>query len=426
MSGRHLGEAILDGDFTSIVGDASQWLGWLHHPDELAERFEQLRTSLAPRHDQTILLGMGGSSSGPGMIAHEIGLKSLEIIDTSHPDTVQRSSYAGRNIIASSKSGGTVETIAALAWAMAHGAEEADITIVTDPGTAIDQLAASLSLRTFYGDPLTGGRFSTLSNFGLVPVVTAGARDLQATVLSRVEWLDAFSEGFAAAPATGWGEVAVSGDPLSSFTALWEEQLLAESTGKDGKGLLPLAGSNRAIRDVVAHAQRTHAFTVGVCVALQVDPFRQPDVEAAKRQTFAELAAPTADDFANPDELEAWFSESTQPLVLQVFGPLEAAPEVSALRARLASAGVSVSAGLGPRYLHSTGQIHKGGSANLRFLQVVVRPSVAPERIQGRNYAFQDLLYAQARGDARVLANAGRNIIRTECANVEQLGRLFH
>jgi hypothetical protein len=286
-------------------------------------------------------------------------------------------------------------------------------------------LGKSLGAAVLYGDPHTGGRFSALSVFGVAPVLIAGAGSLATSVLEEEEWITSFVNGFKSAPPSGWGTTTISGDPLSSFTALWEEQLIAESSGKDGKGVLPAPGSPREIRDIVQHVQRTHAFTVGLCVGLGVDPFIQPDVESAKRRTFAELSSPTKDEFITPQGLRAWIDRGG-PIALQVYGPLDRAGEVAQLRASIALMGHEVSAGLGPRYLHSTGQIHKGGSTVLRFLQILVEPEVIPERIEGRNYSFLDLISAQARGDFHDLVGRGRDIVRVKVGPGEPLGALLH
>ena len=417
MSANDLGRAVLSGDLACIEGDASAWLGWMKHPHQMGALQSDLRSQIGRSSGETVLLGMGGSSSGAGMLAHSI--------DTSHPDTIQNLNFEGVNVIASSKSGGTIETVAGLAYALSHGADVRKLTIITDPGTALEQLGVSLGARVIHGDPLTGGRYSALSAFGLAPLLIAGADELSGSILSEDEWIEAFARGHQAAPASGWGELPVSNDPLASFTALWEEQLIAESSGKSGKGVLPMPGSPVVVTDIVAHVQRTHAFTVGLCVGLGVDPFRQPDVESAKVRTFAELSDPQVDTFAPNSELSTWLSRGG-PIVLQVFGPLSRANDVISLRSAIAEQGHLVSAGLGPRYLHSTGQIHKGGSASLRFLQVVVEPAVAPERISGRNYSFHELIAAQARGDSQELASRGRDVLRVKVGPNEQLGSLLH
>ncbi|CAB4858081.1 unannotated protein [freshwater metagenome] len=359
------------------------------------------------------------------MLASELGCTDLTILDTSHPDTIQSTNFENVNLVVSSKSGGTVETIASMAYALSHGARASDLTIITDPGTPLDELGQSLGAVVLQGDPQTGGRFSALSVFGIAPILIAGATSVPETVLGEEEWIESFVHGMQAAPPSGWDTMTVSGDPLTSFTALWEEQLLAESTGKDGKGLLPTPGAPRKILDIALHVQRTHAFTVGLCTALGVNPFDQPDVESAKRRTFAELSSPTPDEFIDPANLGGWI-ERGGPFVLQVYGPLSCAPEVASLRSSMAMMGHEVSAGLGPRYLHSTGQIHKGGSASLRFLQILIEPSSTPERISGREYSFHDLLGAQARGDFQDLTGRGRDVVRVKLAPGEHLLGLLH
>ncbi|MEI6735974.1 MAG: hypothetical protein WCL31_03525 [Actinomycetes bacterium] len=425
MNPHDIARQVLSGDYSQLPGEPMSWMGWMGHPESLGALLEHLQGLNLRHHESTVLVGMGGSSSGAGMLAHELGGTELTILDTSHPDTIQGTNFENVNLVVSSKSGSTVETVSTMAYALSHGATPSNLTVITDAGTSLDELGQSLGATVLYGDPRTGGRFSALSVFGIAPVLIAGSVAIPTSILDDEEWIESFARGANSAPPSGWGTTIVSGDPLTSFTALWEEQLLAESTGKDGKGVLPAPGSPVEILDVVLHIQRSHAFTVGLCAALGVDPFTQPDVEAAKRHTFAELSSPTEDQFVEPEALRAWVDRGG-PIALQVYGPLARAKEVASLRASIARMGHEVSAGLGPRYLHSTGQLHKGGSAELRFLQVLVEPESAPERISGRNYSFHDLIGAQARGDYQVLSSRRREIVRVKVAPDESLAAPFH
>jgi hypothetical protein len=425
MNPHEIARSILNGDFSQLLGNPESWMGWMAHPKALGSVIEEIQGLNLRQHERTILVGMGGSSSGAGMLAHELGEAALTILDTSHPDTIQATNFENVNLVVSSKSGGTVETLATMAYALSHGASTNDLTIITDRGTPLDELGKSLGAVVLYGDSLTGGRFSALSVFGVAPVLIAGASSLSASVLDEEEWIEAFARGAQSAPPSGWGTTTVSGDPLKSFTALWEEQLFAESTGKDGKGVLPMPGSPREILDVVLHVQRTHAFTIGLCTALGVDPFNQPDVESAKRRTLSELKSPSKDKFVGPQDLNSWI-ERGGAIALQVYGPLNRVDEVVALRSAIARMGHEVSAGLGPRYLHSTGQIHKGGSSFLRFFQVVVEPNCEAERISGRSYTFHDLISAQARGDYYDLLSRGRDIVRVKVGPGESMAALLH
>ncbi|MEI8148242.1 MAG: hypothetical protein WCG62_04080 [Actinomycetes bacterium] len=425
MNAHEIARQVLSGDFSQLPGEPTSWMGWMGHPERLRVLLEHLQGLNLRHRENTVLVGMGGSSSGAGMLAHELGCTTLTILDTSHPDTIQGTNFKDVNLVVSSKSGGTVETVATMAYALSHGASARDLTVITDAGTPLDELGQSLSATVLYGDPRTGGRFSALSVFGIAPALIAGSLAIPSTVLSVEEWIESFAHGAESAPPSGWGTTSVSGDPLTSFTALWEEQLIAESTGKQGKGVLPAPGAPMEILDVVSHIQRSHAFTVGLCAALGVDAFTQPDVDAAKRRTFAELSVPTEDHFVEPEMLASWIDRGG-PIVLQVYGPLARAEEVASLRAALSRKGHQVSAGLGPRYLHSTGQIHKGGSAELRFLQILVEPICEPERISGRDYTFHDLITAQARGDYQELLSRGRDVVRVKIAPGESLVALIH
>jgi glucose-6-phosphate isomerase len=398
----------------------------MQHAEHLDDLISDVSARISPRHKQSVLLGMGGSASGAGMILEAHGVSSVEILDTSHPDTVQRESFEGHNVIASSKSGGTIETICALAYALDRGLDPRDLTVITDPGTQLAELGESLGATVLFGDPHCGGRFSALSVFAIAPALIAGIapRNLEEFAISADVFADAFVRGFETVTSQTGAAIMTTplrDNPLINWAALWEEQLIAESTGKSGRGVVPLAGRLNEGENI----QETHARVVGMCVALGVDPFDQPDVEQAKQRTFDVLAGGIVEaPEATEDSVRQLIHESDAPLVLQVFGPLSVA-EGLANRWRQLSNDRIATAGIGPRYLHSTGQLHKGGPEGFTYLQIFVEPQVAPERITGRHFSFHDLIRAQSYGDYVALREAGREVLRHTTPNSDSLFSLF-
>ena len=430
MNGEELFHRLQAGDTSVIPGaTAAKATGWMYHLDDV--RFTTLIKNLdqrLPRHkDRTVLLGMGGSSSGGGLYA-DVKLSSrLTILDTSHPDDITQTDFSSATVIAASKSGGTVETICSLAWALDHGLDVADLVVISDPGTALHELGQSLGAVVIDGDPLTGGRFSAFSAFGVVPALLSGWTATELLDLRRpgaTEAITALEDGLRCGAAVDAGApqpYVLPGDPLLSYTSLWEEQLVAESTGKRGVGIVPLAGPTAPLpHEVLVHCWQRHWWTVGASVGMGVDPFDQPDVEAAKRNVFT-LLQPGAE----PTAIPAYTSERNANYVtLQVFAPLASAPMVAALRDRLATPNRLVTAGIGPRFLHSTGQLHKGGPGSIQAVQVVVEPATEPRRIPGRRYSFHDLIRAQADADALALHAAGRSVERVSLSSLDELASL--
>lgn len=391
--------------------------GWTSH---LGEDFEVNLRGWSARldgyPDRVVLLGMGGSSAGVGLYAEVLGRERVTILDTSFPDDIVTETFDDCVVVASSKSGTTVETICGLAWALAHGLTAERLVIITDPGTPLEELGRSLGANVFLGDAQTGGRFSAFSAFGLVPLLLMGVSvdDILAWEKPDVTFIElAVSDGLASAALTssGDGTYVLCSDPLLSFTALWEEQLVAESTGKNGRGFTPVAGPPTPLpsEPLLFIAQRFW-WTVGAAAGLGVDPFDQPNVELAKRNVFAILDA--------GEKAGALPMSVVTPLpanvTLQVFGPLACAADLAAWRSSVVGSGLQrVTAGLGPRFLHSSGQLHKGGPNDATaYIQVVVEPSTEPERIPGRKFSFHDLYRAQADADAAALTAAGRVLHR--------------
>ena len=405
-------------------GDEAQWLGWLDEPARMLERVDGLLTFASEVRPQRVcLLGMGGSSLAPEVMRRLFRVEQFVVLDTTHPNAVRRIQTEGTLFVASSKSGSTIETRSQLDYFLDRGA---DAVVVTDPGSPLEQLG----LRVFHGEPTIGGRYSALSMFGMLPAALMGL-DVRRLLERAEEMREAcrLEEGnpgleLGLALGNGWHEgrdkVLVDGD-----FGLWVEQLLAESTGKHGKGLVPVYVGDTP--DVQTHEVRLPdpyelgqeffrwEFATAVAGAImEINPFDQPDVQAAKDKTNDVLArgddAPLEAD-GDLDELLA-SAEAGDYLFVQAFVDPTRESEVERVCERLVeAAGVPFAWGLGPRYLHSTGQLHKGGPNTGIFVQVV--DDLGEELpIPGQDFGFRRLIAAQAAGDYEALKERGRRVAR--------------
>lgn len=455
--------------------EASVRLGWVDAHSRgtaIVSAAEELRTELGSAGvDRIVLCGMGGSSLAPEVITRR-DWAPLVVLDSTHPEQVRRAlrELERTAVVVSSKSGSTVETRSQLAafeaaFAAAGISATERIVVVTDPGSALQEYARSRGYRVFLADPEVGGRFSALTAFGLVPSVLAGAdaRGLIAEAEAAAEILFRDSEEnpalrlaaalAAALPARYLGG-AFETQVRNTHLADWIEQLVAESTGKDGRGVLPIAlpqgapelegelPENELLIELRPEARSDAGAPQTITVSgslggllltwevataalgrlIGVDPFNQPDVEAAKvaaRAALAEVgsdegAAPTATPAELLTQLRAATPENGY-VVVQAYLDAETDAPLNDLRAALVrELRVPVALGFGPRYLHSTGQFHKGGPALGVFLQVV-DGSVEDLPIPGADGAdssagFAGLIAAQAKGDRDVLSGLGRPV----------------
>ncbi len=463
-------------------------LGWVEAAtvsQALVGDILELRDSLrAEGVSRIVLCGMGGSSLAPEVIAGTAGVE-LTVLDSTDPEQVSAAladRLAETAIVVSSKSGSTVETdsqrrVFEKAFTDAGIDAKSRIIIVTDPGSPLDKASREAGYRAvFNADPNVGGRFSALTAFGLVPCGLAGV-DIQAFLDEAEEAAEILNEdsadniGLALGIALGGTNplrnkivIAEDGSGIVGF-ADWAEQLIAESTGKLGTGVLPVVagpGSPEAlngaedvlvVRLVGADADvelrenevaiagglpsQMFVWEFATAVAgrlLGINPFDQPDVEAAKVAARGLLDArpePTPAAFTDGvvevrggDWLgsAATVAEAVQALLDQLgadgylsvqayldrisYAPLEG------IRDELAAvSGRPVTFGWGPRFLHSTGQFHKGGPAIGVFLQVTAAASTDLE-IPERPFTFGQLIAAQASGDAQVLEGHGRPVLR--------------
>jgi glucose-6-phosphate isomerase len=472
-------------------------LGWLTVSEAMLEQAPALEEFAeqcrADGFTDAILLGMGGSSLGPEVLRRSFGEVSgglrLQVLDSTHPDVitaVQESVDLAKTIfIVSSKSGGTIETLSHYRHFKTLAAPERFV-VVTDPGSPLEQLAADHGLRhCFLNPPDIGGRYSVMSLFGLVPAVLTGIaiEDL----LHRCQvgeqacaHYDSSSSNSGLWLGAAIGDLAVRGrdkltffvtEPISSF-ALWVEQLIAESTGKQGRGILPVAdepiGDPRVYGDdrvfvymrsdehkdeqldaaVARLADAGHpTFTLATDGAvdlgrifflsefavatagwaLEINPFDQPNVQEAKDNTKRVLASAEvpAIEVAGDDQLRALLADAAPPHYVAILGYLPTTDSAGGAPAELDAAiaelrttireltGATTTFGYGPRYLHSTGQLHKGGPNTGRFLQLTGAPRADVE-IPGEPYSFGTLIAAQAAGDLETLRQHGRPAQRVE------------
>jgi glucose-6-phosphate isomerase len=468
-------------------------LGWLDLPRtsrELVPRLEQLRDRLRGAGlDHVVLAGMGGSSLAPEVITRSEAVE-LTVLDTTDPHQV-RAAIADRLdrtvLVVASKSGGTIETDShrrayEAAFRDAGLSDEAiaqRIVVVTDPGSPLEAIARDAGYETVLADPDVGGRYSALTAFGLTPSALAGADIGQlldaAAALEAALGADDGNPGLdlgaalGGAGAAGFDKLVIAdaGSGLVGFGD-WAEQLVAESTGKDGKGLLPVVvegpsapGFADAGEDAhrVLLGDRPDSFT-GTMVtgplgaqfllweyatavagrALGINPFDQPNVAESKENTQALLdeagdgplpegepllvdgqvevhgdAAALDDPKDLREVIDALLTTVPARGYLAVMAYLDRGGDADAARLRPALArrlgGRAVTFGWGPRFLHSTGQYHKGGPLVGIFLQITgaVSDDLA---VPGRPYSFGRLQLAQALGDLRALHKRARPAVR--------------
>jgi len=435
MNNTEISEKILRRDPSLFFGDtAKTFIGWMDHPTKYAGMYLQNLDALRPkRHARTILLGMGGSSS-PALFYNEHRPSSqVVVLDTSNPDTLASTDFTNAQVIAASKSGGTAETRTALDYALANGLAFEDLVVITDEGSSLMDFANENGVIWFQGDTTAGGRFSALSPFGLLPALYAGysVEELEALLAQNVITQELITDALLTVEEilTGSDGIAVfmqlPNDPIKSGGSLWLEQLVAETTGKDSRGVIPLAGTS----DVAIELSRImHWQLVASLLATRmgVDPFNQPDVEFAKKNVSVLLENKvTAGDPAYDMEAVRASLSAAQYITLQVYAPLGDGEELRALRDGFSKNFAPTTANLGPRYLHSTGQLHKGGPKGVVAVQFLVRPTSAPVQVPGRSYTFHELHAAQATGDLQAVRDAGRTAWQFVVNDLADAGQLF-
>jgi transaldolase/glucose-6-phosphate isomerase len=426
--------------------DEDRWLGWLDEPKRMLERVDELcrfAEEARTRFETFVLLGMGGSSLAPEVLKRTFGVRTLHVLDTTHPAMIRHAQeqldLERTMFIVSSKSGTTLETLSHFDYFWSEVGSGEQFIAITDPGSALEQLAAERGIRVFAGEPTIGGRYSALSPFGIVPA-SLMAIDIE-RLLANADRMAEACRGEANPGlqlglelGDGWraGRDKVCIPQTDGRFGLWAEQLIAESTGKQGKGLVPAPGERPDGPDrQEAEVHLADAYSIGgeffrwefaVAVAgsiLEINPFDQPDVQAAKDKTNEVLASgqePVLEPAGSLDEL----IEQAEPpnyIAIQAFIDPSREGELKPLADRARETGCVVTQGLGPRYLHSTGQLHKGGPPTGLFVQVVDEPGDELP-IPGREFGFRGLIRAQAEGDFRSLRERGRRIVRVRLDDV--------
>ena len=478
---RHAVERIWSSDHTLFQDDPTECanrFGWLETTHDSLAAWSELSAAaaaLATETDHVVLMGMGGSSLFPEVLAKTFGsapgFPELHVIDTTHPDAVERvtlSCSPERTFyIAASKSGSTVETRSQLAHFWQRHPDGSRFGVITDPGSALGDLARSRSFaHVWENDPDIGGRFSALSLFGMVPAALIGV-DGPRLLDSAGDAADGMAPGddehnaglrlgavMGALALRGRDKMVVRLDPRLGAMGVWLEQLVAESLGKHGGGVVPIVeepnsvvpdGSDRwsvtigevpgawdrarsagsiprggepevrlAIDDEYDLGGQVLAWEFATTVAgavMGVNPFDQPDVESAKVAAREALASgtPPAPAPSSLEDLVASLSPGDHLAVTAFVDPDSAVvDQLRSATSRIAERHGAVSTfGVGPRFLHSTGQLHKGGPDSIVVVQVIDTPEAEVD-IPDEPFSFGQLISAQAAGDLLALAGSGK------------------
>lgn len=488
-------------------------LDWLQLPSTMEGAADELMTfarDVKNGFDDVIVCGMGGSSLAPEVFSEVFGpadgYPDLTVLDSTHPDAIRALAdeldLERTLFVIASKSGTTTETLSFFRyfWDRVRAFTDTPgdhFVAVTDPGSNLTELGAERGFRrVFTANPNVGGRYSALTHFGLVPAALLGI-DV-AALLERARPL-AQESAFRRATnnpsgletGAALGELAharrdkvtfTTSSTLDAFPA-WLEQLIAESTGKDGEGIVPVAGEplgpptvyrtdrvfvhfhldgdddrdqqakldaleqagHPVIRiplddryDLAREMYRWEVATAAAGAVLGIHPFNQPNVEAAKRLAKQAMQSASGNGQAGVDEVDgtdvgaliralgSWLAETDEGDYLSIqayLAPSNATTPalvdlVEALRDRLQ---LATTLGYGPRFLHSTGQLHKGGPNTIRALQLVDAPD-AEVPVPETDFTFRELIRAQAVGDYQALRAQDRTVLRIQLGPDVQSG----
>lgn len=501
--------------FSEPKPEITDRLGWLELPELMNEKLDDFKLFAAQVKDEgifhAVLLGMGGSSLAPEIFQKTFGNASgypeLIVLDSTHPSAVSaignKLDFRHTLFIVSSKSGTTLETLSLFRYFWKQVSLVADspgnnFIAITDPDTPLMQLAQEREFRqVFQSNPYVGGRYSALTEFGLVPAALIGMDihkllDRARTASENCAFCVSEEKAYGLLLGAALGELARHRDKLTFLTSQslrsfpdWLEQLIAESTGKDGRGIVPVVNepftssdaygddrffvclvlerdNGRDLEDRIIDLKKAghprvrihlrEKFDLGreifcweIAVAsagsvLGIHPFNQPDVQLAKDFTQKAMERGNkAGDQGNGDvetlpadkpevlakALKDWMSQARPGDYTALQAYLAPTPETTAALQNirhelLKRTGLASTMGYGPRFLHSTGQLHKGGGNNGLFLQIVDEPK-AYLAIPETEYNFATLISAQALGDYLALKKKGRRILRVNLkADVEE------
>jgi transaldolase/glucose-6-phosphate isomerase len=504
--------------------DEHKWLGWLNSAAtaDIADYEDYAQRVKGQHFTDAVVLGMGGSSLGPEVLAEtfpkKAGFPKLRVLDSTDPAQVRAVENAvdlsKTLFIVSSKSGGTTEPNVMKDYFFARvaqtiGADKAGhrFIAVTDPGSSLEKTATKQGFaRIFHGDPSIGGRYSVLSPFGLVPAATAGI-DVRTLIRHTLSMLRSCGPdvpphenpgvqlglAMGLAGLEGRDKVTILSSRKIAHFGAWAEQLIAESTGKDGKGLIPIEGEPlgdaalygddrffinlrtecesdaahddklaalekaghpvvRIVMKSIEHiGQEFFRFEIATAVAgaiLGINPFNQPDVEAAKIKTRELTAAfeksgalPAEQPVMSSEEADLYTDEKNAAYLRKAGADGDLGSWLKAHLARTGAADyvallayierdaahigtlqnmrlavrdkhhVATCAEFGPRFLHSTGQAYKGGPDSGVFLQIT-SDDARDLAVPGQKASFGVIKAAQARGDFDVLTERGRRALR--------------
>ena len=531
MREQRIVERILDRDHTVWKPQPDEIvnrLGWLDSPAVMAEEVEGIDAFVdsvrSAGFTHALLLGMGGSSLAPEVFRRVFGVADgfldVRILDSTDPAAISKSfgasDPASTLYLPATKSGGTVETLSLLRYAYRQAIDALGPTApdhfvaITDPGSGLADLATHLNFRhVFLNDPDIGGRYSALSMFGLVPAALCGI-DIRALLQSAEGAVDELKSLCVAAPSVllgtllgcaalhGRDKLTLAASPTLEPMGVWIEQLIAESTGKQGHGIVPIEGEpvvpaptygadrlfvvSRLASEAVdedhlqtlehlghpmarinigstaelgAELLRWEVATVIAGHLLQINPFDQPDVESAKIQARSMVSSyleqgslpPTPTTFTDQgisvstdlnstvlaattikgilqyileSAADAENAASSSYLAFQAYLPPSPTTHEALLQLRhgfLRINGQATTAGYGPRFLHSTGQLHKGDAGKGLFVQITCDDAIdldIPDEAEAdsSSMSFGVLIKAQAMGDAEALIQGGRRVIR--------------
>jgi len=446
-------------------------LGWIDLPTKSRALLPELDALSAWTRSngltEIVLCGMGGSSLAPEVIASTYK-KSLTILDSTDPVQVNNSVPSDLNksvIVISSKSGTTIETLSQYEFYVSKFKQAnlnptEHIVIVTDPGTPLDVIARTEGYKVVNADPNVGGRFSALSAFGLVPAALIGVDislllDDAEKLSPSLSLIDSPAIKIAASLFSLSDQVINFCDKNSTTPGLsnWIEQLIAESTGKNSNGRLPVVieestesfsgitvGFTPGSYDLTIEATLGEQFllwewvTALLCFLLKVNPFNQPNVAEAKDRTSTILSSllnngidtptPTYEDsdyliFSSQkiSNLSEFLKSKVSYFAILAYLDRGSNSELLKIRELVdAKSKTATTFGWGPRYLHSTGQIHKGGQQNGAFI-VITGESELDVRIPNKAYTFSQLIMAQALGDIESISERNLPLIRIHLKN---------
>jgi transaldolase/glucose-6-phosphate isomerase len=518
--GRRLAEKDTTLWFADPVPEISNRLGWFDLPESMHEQLDDLASFADEIKKEgfkyAVLLGMGGSSLAPEVYQKTFGnspsYPELIVLDSTHPDVIKNIEYRidikSSLFIVASKSGMTLEPLSFFKYFWEKVGEinpspGRQFIAITDPGTSLAKLGMDRAFkRVFYAHAALGGRYSALTTFGLLPAALIGMdvhRFLDRAWIAKeaCSFCVEETEVLGLALGAAIGELANAGkDKVTFFTTTslkglpsWLEQLIAESTGKAGKGILPVAdepladakkysadrvfvyfnlqGEENALLDKlvselheIGHpiikinlfekgdiAQEMFKWEVAVASAgavIGIHPFNQPDVEIAKelarkvmkegKEETKDVGISTSDDEDLEEAIAQWLSQVREGDYVAVHAYLSPSQEMRTsldglLGSLVVDLGLPTTLGFGPRFLHSTGQLHKGGPNTGLFLQLVDEPD-KDLQVPETNYTFKDIIKAQGVGDYLALKEKGRRVLRINLGSdviegIEKISRVI-